>query len=184
MNGQSESYFVGRAVTSLQTMLRILAQVDPGIPVVIPDGIYGHETKAAVTAFQKQHRLHPTGIADYDTWKEICKAYRSARVEADPAQPLDVVMNPGEVIRQGSDNLHVALIQAMLHSIHQVYRNIPDCPLSGVCCPKTVEAVKAVQHCCGAAESGIIDKPFWRMLTGLYTQAVGDGDRTAHCSNG
>ena len=184
MNGKTESFFLGRAVTSLQTMLRVLAQVEPGIPVVIPDGIYGHETQAAVTAFQKRHGLHPTGIADYDTWQAIGKAYRTARVEVDPAEPLEIVMNRGEVIQAGSDNLHVGLIQAMLHAIHEVYGNIPDCPLSGICCPKTVEAVKAVQHCCGAVESGIIDKQLWRMLAGLYTQAVGDGDRATHCSKG
>ena len=182
MEQKTEAFYVGKAVTSLQTMLRVLAYTEKGIPVVIPDGIYGHETQAAVTAFQKLHGLHPTGIADYDTWKAICAAYRQARIEADPAQPLDIVMNQGQVIGKGSSNLHVCLIQAMLHTLHEIYGNLPDCPVSGVCCAHTVAAVKALQHCCGTEESGIIDKQVWKMLAGLYAQATGDGDRQTHCA--
>ncbi len=184
MNQSSESFFVGRAVSSLQTMLRVISRTENGIPAVIPDGVYGHETQAAVTAFQKRHGLPATGIADFDTWRAIAREYRRARVDVDPAAPLDVVMNTGQVIEKGSSNLHVGLIQAMLHALHEVYGNLPDCPVSGICCSGTVEAVKALQRCCGTEPSGIIDKQVWRMLAGLYTQAVGDGDRETHCGAG
>ncbi len=183
MSQNNKAFYVGRAVTSLQTMLRVLAQTEEGLPDVIPDGIYGHETQAAVTAFQKRHGLHPTGVADYDTWKAICAAYRQARVETAPARSLDIVMNQGQVIQKGSRNLHVGLIQAMLHTLHEIYGNMPDCPVSGTCCPGTVEAVKALQRCCGMEPSGIIDKQVWRMLAGLYSQATGDGDRETHCGS-
>ena len=42
--------FVGQPVRSLQTMLRVIAEQDGALPSVVPDGIYGNDTVAAVTA--------------------------------------------------------------------------------------------------------------------------------------
>lgn len=181
MDLNNEEFYVGRAVTSLQTMLRVIAAQNNSLPTVVPDGIYGPQTVRAVTAFQRQAGLPATGVTDYPTWKAIRKAYAPALVEAAPAAPLDIVMQPNQVIGPGSDNLHVLLIQAMLHSIHQVYGNVPDCSMSGISDPGTVQAIKALQHSCGRPESGIMDKGLWQLLTGLYTQAVGDGDREKVC---
>lgn len=59
----------GEGVETLQQSL-----VDLGFPMPIstrktgfPDGIYGKETMAAVTAFQARERLHQDGIAGRDT---------------------------------------------------------------------------------------------------------------------
>ena len=41
---REEGFYVGKAVTSLQTMLRTLAQCREGLPMLIPDGIYGERT--------------------------------------------------------------------------------------------------------------------------------------------
>jgi hypothetical protein len=82
---------------------------------------------------------------------------------------------------EGSDNLHVLLIQAMLHTLGEIYPNLGGCGLTGVCDGPTVCAVKSLQRCCGMPESGILDKRLWQLLAGLYHQAVGDGDRKNHC---
>ena len=177
----NEARFLGRSVTSLQTMLRIIALHDPGCPSVIPDGIYGPQTQRAVTVQQKRAGLPQTGITDFATWQAICAAYQAAAVEVEPAAPLDIVMNPNQAIVAGSDNLHVLLIQAMLHILHEVYPNIADCPLSGCCDEATEEALRSLQRCCGAEPSGILDKRLWQLLAGLYHQAVGDGERKSHC---
>ena len=42
--------FVGQPVRSLQTMLRTLAEADDRYNSVIPDGVYGPQTVAAVSA--------------------------------------------------------------------------------------------------------------------------------------
>ena len=41
--------FLGQPIRSLQTMLRVLAEFDADYLPLIPDGIYGAETMAAVT---------------------------------------------------------------------------------------------------------------------------------------
>lgn len=181
MDPNDDVRFLGRSVTSLQTMLRVIARHDPACPSVVPDGIYGPATARAVTAQQRLAGLPQTGITDFATWQAIVAAYQTARVEVEPAAPLDIVMNPNQVILEGSDNLHILLIQAMLQALHEVYGNLEPCGLSGVCDQGTVRALKSLQRCCGLPESGILDKKLWQLLAGLYHQAVGDGDRRSHC---
>ena len=177
-NGQ----FLGRSVTSLQTMLRVIALHDDSCPTVVPDGVYGEQTARAVRVQQKRAGLPQTGITDFATWQAICAAYQAAAVEVEPAAPLDIVMNPNQAILEGSDNLHVLLIQAMLKTLHEVYANVDACDLTGTCDRETVCAVKSLQRCCGVPESGILDKGLWQLLAGLYTQATGDGDRKSRCA--
>ncbi len=173
--------YLGRSVTSLQTMLRVIALHDKSCPTVVPDGIYGEQTAKAVTLQQKRAGLPRTGITDYATWRAICTAYQNAAVELEPAAPLDLMMRANQAILEGSDNLHVLLIQAMLRTLHEIYDNISPCTLSGRCDAETVKALRSLQHCCGMPESGILDKKLWRELAGLYCQAVGDGERKTHC---
>lgn len=182
MDPNNDVRFLGRSVTSLQTMLRVIAMQDPTCPPVIPDGIYGTQTAKAVAVQQKRAGLPQTGITDFATWQAICAAYQAAAVEMAPAAPLDVIMNPNQVILEGSDNLHVLLVQAMLHTLHEVYPNLACCPLNGSCDGDTVCAIRSLQRCCGLPESGILDKHLWQLLAGLYHQAVGDGDRKTHCA--
>lgn len=184
MDPNDDVRFLGRSVTSLQTMLRAIARLDPGCPTVVPDGIYGARTAAAVRVQQQRAGLPQTGITDLATWQAICGAYRRAQVELEPAAPLDIVMGPKAALTPGSDNLHVLLVQAMLHSLHEVYENVGSCGLTGVCDQGTVAALKSLQRCCGLPESGILDKGLWRLLAGLYHQAVGDGNRAARCPGG
>lgn len=181
MYQQDEAFFVGKAVTSLQTMLRTIAMCRKEIPPVIPDGVYGPATGEAVRCFQKAEGLPVTGITDFATWKAIRKAFAEAQVEMSPAAPLEPVLEPNQVITEGSDNLHVLLIQAMLHILCQVYGNMEDCCLSGTWDEDTVRAIKCLQKTCGMQETGIFTKELWQLMAGLYHQTVGDGDRKTHC---
>ena len=170
------SYYIGRPVESLQTMLRVIAAGDSEIPGPIPDGIYGAETMRAVTAMQRKASLPPTGVTDLCTWNAVRDAYYAAQIETAPAAPLQIALSPRQTIGEGSDNLHVLLIQAMLHTVAGAYASMPDCTLSGVCDEKTVCAVRALQKCCGMEQTGCIDKALWRQLVGLYAQVAGTGD--------
>lgn len=173
----NEAEFIGKPVTSLQTMLRWIAQEDPAIPSVIPSGVYGADTKKAVTAFQRAHGLPVTGSVDYETWNAIRRAYRSAYTEIAPAEPLQIIMYPHKPLLPGSDNRNLLLVQCMLHNLSEIYGELPDCGMSGVCDGSTQRAICALQRVCGMQETGIVDKALWQLLCGLYTQAVGDGER-------
>ena len=66
-------------------------------------------------------------------------------------------MGPNQVILEGSDNLHVLLIQAMLHILHEIYGNIGPCELTGRC-DAAVAAARAfpdsILVCSGGATGG------------------------------
>lgn len=177
----AQAELIGKPVRSLQTMLRTISRVDPAIPVLIPDGIYGSRTMEAVTAFQRQHGLPGTGVADYATWQAICAAWREATVQVEPAAPLCLRWPMGLVLKQGSDNLHVLLVEAMLHGICQVYGNLEDCDLSGRFDEALCRSVKSLQRICGMPQTGLVDKALWQMLCGLYEQCTGDGERQRVC---
>ena len=81
--------FVTQPVRSLQTMLRVIAEDDPRLPTVVPDGIYGQSTMQAVAAFQRLYSLPVTGITDQDTWEQIVMVYESALIRIGPAEPIE-----------------------------------------------------------------------------------------------
>ncbi len=54
----------GDPVLALQEQLNVRGVS----PAVIPDGMFGLQTKNAVISFQKSHQLSGTGQADLDTW--------------------------------------------------------------------------------------------------------------------
>ena len=93
--------FVGAPVRNLQTMLRYIAKQDSSYENVIPDGIYGAQTASAVSTFQRRNNLPITGVADLNTWEAIQQAYATARVQIDNAYPLQIILNPNQVIRRG-----------------------------------------------------------------------------------
>ena len=83
-----DSSFVGQPIRSLQTMLRVLSLDDHRYPTLIPDGIYGSETSAAVSEFQRLNDLPITGIADKKTWDMIADAYEPAIIRVGKAEKI------------------------------------------------------------------------------------------------
>ncbi len=63
----------------IQEVLAYISTIVPEIPFVQPDGIFGPETTAAVTAFQRIYGLEPTGIVDEETWNKLISVYRELR---------------------------------------------------------------------------------------------------------
>jgi peptidoglycan hydrolase-like protein with peptidoglycan-binding domain len=69
----------GPSVFIIQEYLAFISSVVPAIPFVNPDGVFGPETRAAVTAFQNQYGLTPDGIVQQATWNRIVQVYRELR---------------------------------------------------------------------------------------------------------
>ena len=64
----------GQNVYQIQKQLARIAKAYPAIPSIVPDGIYGPKTKAAVEKFQAVFGLPVSGVVDYnpifDSWKD------------------------------------------------------------------------------------------------------------------
>lgn len=164
--------FIGQPIRSLQTMLRIIAEDDPNHMRVIPDGIYGPETAAAVSTFQRLHGLPVTGVTDQPTWEAVVAVYNPALVRIDEAQPLNIILNPGQVIRKGERSPHLYLVQAMLLVLAETYQSIGTPSQTGILDEPTADAISSFQQLSGLPMTGNLDKHTWKHLVLQYPLAA------------
>lgn len=161
--------FLEQPIRSLQTMLRVIAESDPSAPSVVPDGIYGHNTMAAVTEFQRKHGLPLTGITDQATWDAIVPEYQRALILVDQAEPIEIIMDPGEVFRIGDSNAYIYLLQSILIQLSNDNPSISPPDHNGVFDNPTSEALAAFQFLAGIPPTGELDKNTWKFLVKQFT---------------
>lgn len=164
--------FIGQPIRSLQTMLRVIAEKDPAHERTIPDGIYGPETLSAVSTFQRIHGLPVTGVTDNRTWDTIVEIYEEALVEQAEAHPLQVILNPNQVIRKGERHPHLYLVQAMLAVLAETYESIGMPSVSGILDEATSDALSSFQAISGLPMTGHLDKHTWHHLALQYPLAA------------
>ena len=167
----SES-FIGQPIRSLQTMLRVIAEHDPSHPTLVPDGIYGPETMQAVSIFQRKHGLNVTGVSDQSTWETIVAVYEPALVELVDAQPLEIILDPKQVIRKGERHPHVYLVQAILAVLSDAHDSIPRPGHTGLLDDATADSLAAFQALAGLSMTGHLDKNTWKQLALHYPLAA------------
>lgn len=164
--------FIGQPVRSLQTMLRVIAQDDPRQPSVVPDGIYGSQTMSAISAFQRNNGLPVTGVTDQATWEAVVTVYEPALTRVGPAQPVELILHPGQVIRRGDREPNIYIIQAMLLVLSQVYGSISPPSQSGTLDEPTVISISTFQEMSGLPQTGEMDKVTWKYLALHYPLAA------------
>lgn len=164
--------FIAQPVRSLQTMLRVIREDAGYTDNVVPDGIYGSTTMEAVSQFQREHGLPVTGVTDQATWESIVAEYTPALVRADAAQPLQLILNPGQVIRRGERHPYLYLIQSMLVTLSDVYASMPAPQITGILDLPTGESISAFQYLSALPQTGEVDKITWKHLALQYPLAV------------
>lgn len=164
--------FVGQPVRSLQTMLRILAEDDRTLPTLIPDGIYGSQTRNAVSAFQRKFGIPVTGVTDQTTWERIVAEQTTALIRLGLAEPLQLILNPNQVLRRGERHPYISLVQSMLVALGQIYGSITPPGISGVLDDATADALSSFQYLSALPQTGELDKITWKHLALQYPLAV------------
>lgn len=164
--------FIAQPIRSLQTMLRVIQEDGGHTDSIVPDGIYGSSTMQAVSDFQRRHGLSVTGITDQATWELIVAEYTPALVRVDAAQPLQLILNPGQVIKRGQAHPYLYLIQAMLVAIAEAYASVSAPPITGVLDLATAESISAFQYLSQLPQTGEVDKITWKHLALQYPLAV------------
>ena len=134
--------YINRPVRSLQTMLQVLSNVFPALLNVNPDGIYGEATQKAVRAFQRFSGLPETGIAEQETWNSLASCYLRHAPSVLPPEPLRIVLQPGQEIAPGEQNLHLFIIQAMMAALAGRFSNANPPEVTGVFDAATKKAVR------------------------------------------
>lgn len=164
--------FLNQPIRSLQTMLRVIAENNPAHERMIPDGIYGPETVTAVSTFQRLHGLPITGITDNNTWDTVVAVYEEAIIEQAEAYPLEIVLNPGQVIRKGERHPHLYLVQAILTVLSENYDSIARPEFTGILDNATSDALSTFQQITGLPMTGNLDKQTWKHLALHYPLAA------------
>ncbi len=161
--------FVGQSIRSLQTMLRVIA-IDGGyIPTVVPDGIYGATTMQAVSAFQRYHGLPVSGVTDNATWDKIYAEFEPARIRIGKAEPIEILMEPGEIFVKGDASPYIYLMQSMLIFLSGDHTSIPLSDHTGIMDDSTQAAVSAFQSLSGLPVTGEMDRITWLHLSRQFT---------------
>ncbi len=161
--------FVSQPIRSLQTMLRVIAKDDRRIPTVVPDGIYGPTTMSAVAAFQRRHGLPVTGVTDQATWDQIVAVYEPALIRVGKAEPVEIIMNPGQVFRPGDHSPYLYLVQSMLIVLSEDHSSIPRPSHTGILDEETAAALTAFQLLSGLEATGYLDKITLKNLSLQFT---------------
>lgn len=161
--------FIEQPVRSLQTMLRVLAEDDKQLPTVIPDGIYSPDTMNAVNTFQRKQGLPQTGIVDQLTWESIVIAYESALVRIGKAQPIEIVLDAGEVFRAGDRSPYVYLLQAMLTQLSNDHPAISVPSQNGIMDEQTISSLTKFQQLADLPITGEFDRITWKHLVHQFT---------------
>lgn len=162
---------LGTPILDLQQMLRVIY---PDSTLQL-DGVYGKETETEVRRFQVGHELPATGVVELATWDAIRAAYLHELVHIAEAEPLQIVLQPHQVLAAGTDNVHMLLVQALLKALSRYYLNMPALRLTGIHDPQSVQAVRWFQTQAGLPASGDVDKHTWQQLARQYRLTVGDG---------
>lgn len=157
----------GEPVRSLQTFLRTISY-SRDIPTVVPDGIFGSQTKSSVEGFQQLYGLPVTGEADFDTWNKIIEIFDEVTEETQPPQRLLIFPEEAYVIDIGSEDEYLYVIQGAMKVISDNVENVPSINITGVHDSQSVEATKSIQKIAGIDESGIIDKKTVNAITDVY----------------
>lgn len=156
-----------QAIYNLQRYLRQLSRFDADIPTVDVDGIFGKETRASLSAFQRKYGLPITGTADAETWAKLFNEYlasveaytRPAPVYIFPRYPTDYSLGPGD------EGIYVAVIQLLLRDIVTLYGLDADVlPVDGVYGEATERAVRDFQRIQRLPEDGRVDRITWNRL--------------------
>lgn len=162
------------AVYDIQSALAELSRHYRSIPRIVPDGIYGDETAAAVAAFQAMAGLPQTGNTDIRTHSALFDYLRKVTAENAAPLPITPFEAPlgGGVLSPGDKGEIVCILQTMLLLISAVHDPIGDIAVTGIYDEVTEEAVKMLQLAGGAEPNGIVDILTWNIIARLFNHYV------------
>lgn len=152
----------------------------PGIPVTIPDGIFGAATKESVTAFQNVFSLIPDGIIGKATWYAIVKIYVGVTQLAELTSE-GIMIGIGETpptttLRMGASGELVLELQFLLDYISEFYYAIPPVVRTSRFGEITQTAVIEFQKNFGLSADGIVGAATWQKLYSVYHSIEGAVD--------
>lgn len=162
------------AVRNVQRYLRQLSLYDKTIPPLAIDGIYDHQTRDAILAFQREMALEETGTVDYTTWTALFDAYMQSLLQfQDIGNCSPFPRFPeGYSVGTGSNHFLVEIIQFMLNELTVWIDAIPRNAQGGVYDEDTENGIVVFQRTHLLPETGRVDRKTWNALIGTYAKML------------
>lgn len=160
------------SIMEVQRNLRTLYQDGYISRSIIPDGVYGEETKEAVREFQQLIGLAESAVVDYDTWtalSEMASICSKKLAKSTPIYPFERVLADEEICLGETSDL-VLLIQILINELDGY--NLAKLPLNGFFDKNTESAIKAIQEANGLPGDGKVNKETWNALAAAYNKYV------------
>ena len=163
----------GLGVKNLQYFLSYLSDFYSTVAPLKIDGIFGNSTRESVISAQKTFGIVPDGVVGEITWDAIYDAYRGI-VDLISLQYIEgnVLPFPGIILRVGSDNDSVLLLQQYINVIADVFPEVNSVSLTGYFGTQTENAVLALQKILGLEENGIVGAITWDGIASLYSDIL------------
>ncbi|MGM9680111.1 MAG: peptidoglycan-binding protein [Eubacteriales bacterium] len=158
------------AIIEVQQNLLELFQAGASLPFITPDGIYGSKTRQAVSDFQSQSGIRPTGIVDYLTWTLLAQDADRAlakRTAAIGIYPFASILRGGSV-RIGEISDLVRIMQIMLSSL-SLY-DLEGTAQTGTFDTRTEEALQKFQALHHLDPDGVLNLTTWNALADAYNR--------------
>lgn len=160
------------SIYELQSFLFDISRIDPEIPRVNPDGIYGKTTEEAVIAFQRKYGLRQSGRVDFTTWRLLLKRSKEALELTSP--PLSILPFQSQIeggeIMIGDRSEIVYIIKMMLRTVGSSYPLGEDISRNDLYDEETEGAVMDFQAINGILQTGRVDTVTWNRLATAYNK--------------
>lgn len=153
-------------IMELQRYLHGLNMHKGNEPAVIPDGVYGERTTAAVSLFQRENGIPVTGKTDSETWDAIVNEY--VRKMNDIPSAVNIFPSADYICGMGCGGVIVWVIQYMLSELAKRYDNMAEIGVNGDYTAEMAAAVRVFQRICGVNITGDVNCETWNLLIGCY----------------
>ncbi len=156
------------AVYEIQTYIRNISRLDPQIPSLVPDGIYGEETSDSITVFQRKHLLPQTGKVDFSTWNKLLEENDTAVFALSEPVQTAPVRKGNFPLKKGKESHLNRNVNLMLIRLSEFYENFSGAVLSHDYTAETERLIGVFQSLTGNPVTGETDKSTWNLLSYLY----------------
>lgn len=167
----------GPGVQLLQYFLAIVGEYYDNLPRWQPsdiNGVFGPQTREAVTAYQRMLGLPETGVVDRATWNELVSTYQSV-LAARPVQDWleQAVGFPDIFLVKGMRGEEVREAQQLINVIARGYSQVPVVAVDGIFGSATLGAVSVIQSLLGLPATGAIGPLTWEGMAELARDVLG-----------
>ena len=161
-----------KPIRDLQNMLRTISHFTKEIPCIIPDGIFGENTKKCVLDFQTAYGLERSGEVNRNTWDKIREVFIKISDIYSVPQKCMVLAGRNISINKDDEIPELLVIQSMIHALSKIFANIPAVDISGIHDKKSVAAVAFIQGVSGIEPTGVINTGTYNAISNVYTSNV------------